>query len=372
MALFPQPVEQPAHECALRLCHRGNPIRSRMDSRDGLASASIGYPRVTSMRLVITPLAALAFMAFIDAHESAVGQQQTFRSGSRAVPVYVTVADRSGRLLTDLTRDDFEVYDNGKKQAITVFENGLQPITLVMMLDRSGSMASNFRLVRSAAEQFVAQLLPGDKARIGSFANRIQLDPRDFTSSQHDLIEILRTELQDPGPTPLWNAVNVGITALLHQDGRRVVLVFTDGVDRPAGSNNVSFRDVARNAEREDVMIFAVGLATREFTGRRRGPGPGGLGGFGSGVLRPPPEEPKVDAGLQRIAAETGGGYFELTTANNLSPTFTRIAEELHRQYVLAFEPAALDDKTHRLEVRVRRPGAIPRARKTYIAKKDM
>ena len=318
------------------------------------------------MRIGTIPVVLAMLGALVTAQEP----QTTFRSSSRAVPVYVTVADQSGRLLTDLTKDDFEVYDNGKKQTINLFESGVQPITLVMMLDRSGSMAGNFRLVRSAAEQFVGQLLPGDKARIGSFANRIQLDPREFTSSQHDLIQILRTELQEAGPTPLWNAVNVGITALLHQDGRRVVLVFTDGVDRPVGGNNVSYRDVAKNAEREDVMIFAVGLASREFTGRRRGMG-GGPGGFGSGVLRPPPEEPKVDAGLPRIAAETGGGYFELTSANNLSSTFTRIADELHRQYALAFTPTVLDDKTHKLEVRVRRPGAIPRARKSYIAKKD-
>jgi Ca-activated chloride channel homolog len=317
--------------------------------------------RIGTIPVVLVMLGALAV---------AQEPQTTFRSSSRAVPVYVTVADQSGRLLTDLTKDDFEIYDNGKKQPITLFESGVQPITLVMMLDRSGSMAGNFRLVRSAAEQFVAQLLPGDKARIGSFANRIQLDPRDFTSSQHDLIQILRTELQEPGPTPLWNAVNVGITALLHQDGRRVVLVFTDGVDSPRGNNNISYRDVAKNAEREDVMIFAVGLASRQFTGRRRGMG-GGLGGLGSGVLRPPPEEPKVDSGLPRIAAETGGGYFELTSTNNLSSTFTRIADELHRQYALAFAPPVLDDKTHKLEVRLRRPGAIPRARKTYIAKKD-
>ena len=322
------------------------------------------------MRIGIIPIAALMMVAFAAAQEPSP-RQPTFRSGSRAVPVYVTVADKSGRLLTDLTQDDFEIYDNGKKQTITLFESGVQPITLVMMLDRSGSMVSNFRLVRSAAEQFVAQLLPGDKARIGSFANRIQLDPRDFTSSQHDLIEILRTELQEAGPTPLWNAVNVGITALLHQDGRRVVLVFTDGVDRPAGSNNISYRDVAKNAEREDVMIFAVGLATREFSGRRRGMGPGGMGGFGSGMLRPSPEEPKVDSGLPKIAVETGVGSFELTSANNLSSTFTRMADELNRQYARAFTPAVLDDKTHRLEVRVRRPEAIPRARKTYIAKKD-
>ncbi len=287
----------------------------------------------------------------------------------------MTVSDAQGGFVPNLTQDDFEVFDNGKKQTITVFENGVQPITLVMMLDRSGSMVGNFSLVRSAAEQFVGQLLPGDKARIGSFANRIQVDPRDFTSSQHDLLEILRTELQEPGPTPLWNAVNVGITSLLHQEGRRVVLVFTDGVDHPIGSNNISFHDVEKNAEQEDVMIFAIGLASRGFGGGRgRGGsmgGGGGMGGMGGG-LRPLPEEPKVDAGLPKIAAATGGGYFELTSTNNLGSTFRRVADELHRQYVLGFTPQNLDGKSHKLEVRLKQPELVARARKSYIAKKEM
>jgi len=299
-------------------------------------------------------------------------QEQVFRTASKAVAVYVTVSDAQGHLVPNLTKDDFEVYDNGKKQEITLFNSGVQPITVVMMLDRSGSMVGNFSLVRSAAEQFVGQLLPADKARIGSFANRVQVDPRDFTNSQHDLLEILRTELQEPGPTPLWNAVNVGITALLHQEGRRVVLVFTDGVDHPMGSNNISYHDVQKNAEQEDVMIFTVGLASRQFAGGgRRGPGAGGgLGGLGSGVFRPPPEEPKVDAGLPKIAAATGGSYFELTSANNLGSTFRRIADELHRQYALAFAPQNLDGKTHKLEVRLKQPELVARARKTYVAKK--
>jgi len=295
--------------------------------------------------------------------------QQVFRAGLKAVAVYVTVSDAQGRLVPDLTKEDFEVYDNGKKQEITLFDNGVQPITVVLMLDRSGSMVGNFSLVRSAAEQFVAQLLPADKARIGSFANRVQVDPREFTGSQHDLLEILRTELQEPGPTPLWNAVNVGITALLHQEGRRVVLVFTDGVDRPMGSNNISYHDVQRNAEQEDVMIFAVGLASRQFGGGGRGRGTG-MGGIGSGSFRLPPEEPKVDAGLPKIATATGGGYFELNSANNLGSTFRRIADELHRQYALAFTPQNLDGKTHKLEVKVKKPGLKVRARKHYVASK--
>ena len=125
------------------------------------------------MRIAGTLLAVMLLVPFAAGQEQTAPPQTTFRSGSRTVPVYVTVTDKSGRLLTDLTQGDFEVYDEGKKQTLTLFESGVQPITLVMMLDRSGSMASNFRLVRSAAEQFVGHLLPGDKARIGSFADRI-------------------------------------------------------------------------------------------------------------------------------------------------------------------------------------------------------
>ena len=296
--------------------------------------------------------------------------QGTFRTESRSVAVYVTVSDPAGQLVPDLTEEDFEVYDNGKKQDITLFDNGVQPITVIMMLDRSGSMIQNFRLVRNAAEQFVGLLMPGDKARIGSFANRIQVDPREFTGSQRDLIEILRTQLQEPGPTPLWNAINVGITSLLHQDGRRVVLVFTDGIDHPMGSNNISFRDVAKNAEEQDVMVFAIGLAGREGSMGRRG---GGLTGSGIGSFGTrQDDEPTVDKGLPRIAAMTGGGYYELRTPANLGAAFKRIADELHKQYALAFTPQKLDGKTHHLEVRIKRPELVARARKTYVARKDM
>ena len=75
----------------------------------------------------------------------------------------------------------------------------------------------------------------------------------------------------------------------------------------------------------------------------------------------------KPDEGLPKIAAETGGGYFELTSADDLSATFARVAEELHHQYVLGFTPIVLDGKTHKLEVRVK-GGNIARARKSYLA----
>lgn len=304
-------------------------------------------------------------------------QEPTFMAANRTVAVYATVTDGAGRLVTDLDRDVFQVHDNGKPQPLTFFANDLQPITIVILLDRSGSMRSNFTLIEQAAEQFVTRMRPGDKARIGSFADRIQLDPRDFTSDQGELVHILRTELQNEGPTPLWNAVNVGITALLHQQGRRVILVFTDGVDSPMdGRVNISLKDVMKRAELENVMVYAVGLTGTNFSARRgfggalggrRRSGYGGFGGFGVGRRF---EDNKPDEGLPKIAAATGGGYFELKTADDLAATFTRVADELHHQYMLGFTPLNLDGKMHTLEVRLAHAGLGARARKSYLAKK--
>src|SRR5207247_6544877 len=243
---------------------------------------------MSAMRIIIA--------ALLLASSSLLAQEPTFRGATQTVAVYATVQGADGRLVPDLTRDAFSVFDNGRHETLTLFANDVQPITVVMLLDRSGSMKANFTLVEEAAERFVAVMLPGDKARIGSFSNRIQVDPRDFTSDHDELVGILRTELQPEGPTPLWNAVNVGITALLHQQGRRVILVFTDGVDAPMNfSASTSLKDVMKRAEEENVMVYAIGLAssTPSFAqgsrggsggggGRRRG-GRGGLGGRGGG-----------------------------------------------------------------------------------------
>src|SRR5205814_974981 len=155
---------------------------------------------------------------------------------------------------------------------------------------------------------------------------------RTFTTDHGELLAILRSELQEEGPTPLWNAVNVGITALLHEEGRRVVLVFTDGVDAPfnPGPNSSSLKDVMKRAEEENVMVYAIGLAgvngSAGFGGRRGGGGPGGGfgggrggyggrgggyggrgGGFGGSRGYSGPAD-KPDPGLAKIAADTGGG----------------------------------------------------------------
>jgi VWFA-related protein len=167
----------------------------------------------------------------------------------------------------------------------------------------------------------------------------------------------------------LWNAVNVSMTALLRQDGRRVVLVFTDGWDAPERRSSVSLPEVMRRAQREDVMVYAIGLASGGFGGGRGRGGRRGLRGGGGG--RGSGEPSKPDEGLRKIAVETGGGYFELTAVTDLGSTFARVADELHRQYAMGFTPSAFDGKTHKLDVRATRPGLTVRARKSYVATKE-
>jgi len=325
---------------------------------------------LTRTAFVAASVAVIAALALAASPSARQAQEPIFRTGTRTVPVYVTVTDAEGRLVPDLGQGDFEIYDNGKLQPISIFANDIQPIMVVMMLDRSGSMVDNFRRVQEAAQQFVTRLLPADKARIGSFSYRIQVDPRTFTNDRDELLRILYKELQEPGPTPLWNAISVGMTALTRQEGRRVVLVFTDGADRPGSdrSTNISLGDLMERAREEDVMVYGVGLAGRVATG-----GMGRRGGWGR--YPPPPgggspsgRTQKPDAGLSKLAAESGGGYFELESTDDLGATFARVADELHRQYAMGFSPEKLDGKTHKLEVRVTRSGMTARARKSYVA----
>src|SRR3954469_13882508 len=236
------------------------------------------------MTCTIGRVAAL-LIALVGIVAAAPQPQPQFGAANRTVAVYATVTGARGRLVPDLSRDDFAVDDNGKRQTLTLFANDIQPITLIMLLDRSGSMKANFDLEAQAAEAFVREMLPADKARIGSFAKYIQIDPDEFTSDRDKLVKILRTELQSDGPTPLWNAVDRGIDKLLVEQGRRVILVSPDGVDMPINfpSHNKSLKDVMKRAEEDDVMVYAIGLA-----GQNGMPDPGGRGADrGHGGMNP-------------------------------------------------------------------------------------
>ena len=273
------------------------------------------------------------------------GQQPTFRTGTRTVALYATVIDGQKRLVPDLTQEDFEVTDNDKPQSIDVFVREVQPITVVVMLDTSASMTGNLELLSRAAEQFVIRMLPKDKGLVGAFNDKIEFFPATFTANRDTLIAALK-DLDFGNPTRLYDAIAASMERLHKIDGRRVVLVFTDGDDT---GSRVNVNDVLEQARTNEAMIYAVGLRSDYFNGSRQ-------------------VRSKPDSGLKRLAEETGGGYFELDKTADLAPTFTRVAQELHSQYVLGFTPGLLDGKVHRLGIRVKRPGMTVRARKSYLA----
>jgi Ca-activated chloride channel family protein len=274
-------------------------------------------------------------------------QGPTFKAGTQVVSLFVTVQDAQKRLVPDLTQQDFEVADNDKPQPITYFDNSIHPINVVVMLDTSGSMTLTIDLLKRAAEQFLIRLLPDDKAKVGAFNDKIQMGAH-FSNNRDQLVSEVR-DLDYGNGTRLWDAVGASLDELKNLDGRRVILVFTDGDDT---ASKISLGRVIERGRAEEVMIYAIGLESRYFDGQRM-------------------VKSKPDSGLRKIADETGGGYFELTRADDLAPTFTKIAQELHSQYVIGFSPTTLDNKVHKLTVKMKQPGLVPRARRSYLATGD-
>jgi Ca-activated chloride channel family protein len=300
-------------------------------------------------RISVAAALALVVVTAVSAQQQSAQapEQPLFRSSVRTVSIYATVFDGKGRLVPELQRDDFVVLEDGKPVEITLFSNEPQPFTAVVMLDTSASMTANLDLLNAAAEQFLLRLHPVDRARVGAFNDKIQLSDA-FTNNRDSLIADLR-ELQFGNPTRLNDAIGVSLDALEPIDGRRVVLMFTDGEDT---ASKTGFRTVLDRARDEEVMVYSIGLESEFFNGMRL-------------------QRSRPSRDLRKLAEETGGGYFELQKTDELAPTFTRVAQELRSQYLLGFTPAVLDGKPHKLEVRLKRPGLNARARKTYNAVPD-
>ncbi len=285
---------------------------------------------------------ALVFLVLCLTGGAAASGQPTFRAGVKIVPLYVTVTDADKRLVPDLVADDFAILEDNKPRKVELFQSENLPITVVVMLDTSGSMTLALDEVKAGAEQFLLRLLPTDKGMVGAFNDKIQFTSSEFSSDRDSMVASLR-DLDFGYPTRLFDAIDASMAQLKGIEGRKVVLVFTDGEDTASrlGSNAVVDR-----ARAEGVMIYGIGLRTR--------------------VPGMPPSRP--DRGLKKLADETGGGYFELKANSELNSTFTRVAQELHSQYVLGFSPERLDGKVHKLDVQVKKPGMTARSRKSYVA----
>jgi len=294
---------------------------------------------------------------------TAAGQQAVFRGRGDAVRVFVTVTDRDGRLVTSLTRDQFEIRDEGRPQPITLFDNTPRPIRLIVMLDVSGSMEGNLPLLRAAAEQLFARLEPDDAARVGTFGGDVTISA-EFTRDPAQLRRALPDRIPSDAPTPLWRAIDEALDVFADEgDERPVILVLSDGKDSgPIGfrQRTASQGEVIDRAREEDVMIYGIGMRSRAA---RPMPPP-----IGPGALQAMMVADLPDPGLARVAEETGGGYSEIRFGQDLGAAFAQVADELHSQYLLGFAPPRRDGNVHDIDVRVTQRGLTPRARKSYVA----
>ena len=312
----------------------------------------------------------LSFGACVVCLLGAVGaagrQEPVFRGEGDAVRVFATVTDRDGRLVTTLSRDDFEVRDEGKPQPITLFDNAPQRIRLIVMLDVSGSMEGNLPLLRAAAEQLFARLRPDDVASLGTFGHEVIISPF-LAPDSRDLLAALPRSIATDAPTPLWRGIDEALDAFgAAADDRLVILVLSDGKD----SGPTDFRqhffsqaEIIDRARDADVMVYGIGMRSRAAMPRQPGLiGPGSLQAMLMADL--------PDPGLALVARDTGGGYTEIRFGQDLAAAFAQVADELHSQYLLGFAPPKRDGKVHDISVRVDERGLKVRARRSYVAPK--
>jgi VWFA-related protein len=314
-------------------------------------------------------------------------QAPTFRAGVRTVAVPTNVFDENGEIVTSLKREDFLVFDDNKRQELTNFESGQQPITALVLIDTSASMIPRLDLAKLAAEQFIVRLWPGDKARVGSFSDKVQL-LGEFTDDRDALLRQVRDDLHIGNPTRMIDAIAEGMTALAPLPGRRVLIVLSDGCDT---TSHLKWDSLLGRLPGEEFMVYAVqmggalprGGRAQYPPGYRRPNATGGCMGLEFDfelsvlpaeslsnflVINDPRRILTPAQVLGRLTAETGGGHFVLTARDDVNATFTKVMFELHHSYLLGFTPQASDGKKHLITVRVNNQSLLVRARKAYMA----
>jgi len=271
-----------------------------------------------------------------------------FRSTVEAVNLSVVVTDKKGRFIPGLGAGDFLVFENRVPQELAFFTSEVTPVTLLVLLDASTSVRESVDTIKEAASNFVSKLWEGDQAIIADFNERVRFSSH-FSDDVDRLVQTIQS-LYPSGWTALYDSVLLSLEKVSEAEGRKALLVFTDGEDsRSVGyGSEASAKDVVEGAKFSEVTIYTVG-----FEGR---------GGMGSGVNK---------GFLKRLSEETGGSAFFPKGIGDLNQSFEDIQDELHSQYRLAYVPAKLDKngEWRSIEVRVKdRDDLLVRTRQGYYA----
>lgn len=275
--------------------------------------------------------------------------QFQFKVDVQAVNLNVVVTDKTGRYVPGLEAAQFEVLEDGAPQEVSFFGAEVTPLTVLLLLDASTSMRPNVTGVKEAAANFVRKLWDGDKAIVADFNEKVRFSTY-FTDDVDRLIATIES-LYPSGWTALYDSILISTEKLSRVDGRKALLVFTDGDDsRGQGfGSQATADDAVEGAKLSEVTIYSVG-----FRGSRRGGG----GGVNKGFLR-------------RLAQETGGEAFFPGDIGELNQSFNRIQEELHSLYRLAYLPQnnRRVGGWRKIEVRIKqREDLIARTRSGYYA----
>jgi VWFA-related protein len=310
----------------------------------------------------------------------------------------VSVLDRDGRFVSGLGQNDFRIFENGVEQKVDYFQSVEQPFTVILMIDVSPSTAFQINEIHDAAIAFTDQLRPSDRVMVIAFDESVRILCRPTSDKRVLRMAINQAEFGDG--TSLYEAVDQVLSRELRQiEGRKAVVLFTDGVDTT--SRNASYQSTIADVEEVDALFYPIRYNTaRDLAGgggwggrggggmgRRRGgranvnigdilgdifgggnfpSGGGGGGGRGSGD---PGEYETGRKYLETLAQNTGGRSFEAESTYNLEAAFLGIAEELRRQYSLGYYPDKVGQAGDRkqIKVRVMRPNLVVRARSSYV-----
>lgn len=280
---------------------------------------------------------------------SASAQEEfKIKTDVRLVRILTTVKDTEGKLVGDLEKKDFTVTDNGVPQEIAVFERTTaQPLSVSLLVDTSSSTATNLKNEIESIQKFIAALFKDgnqdDRAALYSFSWQVTLE-RGFTRDASRLESALR-RLKPDGGTAMYDGVHFAARHLEKRDGRRVIIMVTDGGDT---ASSVRFADAMEAAQRADAVIYPV-LIVPITNGAGRN-----IGG---------------ENALQTLAANTGGRVFVPSVGSQLDNAFASILRDLRSQYLLAYYPKNLPptkERFHRVRIETARPGLRISARSGY------
>ncbi|MDO8679492.1 MAG: VWA domain-containing protein [Acidobacteriota bacterium] len=275
---------------------------------------------------------------------SALDAQPTFRGGVDLATFGVTVLDRKNELVTDLTRDDFEVLEDGTPQRVDFFGRGdgdtSPDMHVGLMLDASGSMAADLKLARSAAIRFLNLLPEAQDVTLVDFDTQVRITKypqRDFPR----LIERIRQRKPD-GWTALYDALGTYLDGADQEEGRTVMVMYTDGGDTRSA---LRFDETLTLLKASRVTVYAIGLV--ENTGSAR---------F------------DLQRKLQQLVEPTGGQAFFPTTMTDVETAYDKVLAEIKGQYHLGYLSTnpATDGGWRKVEIKVKRPGLKVRSRKGY------